>query len=58
VRPCFEVAAAKKKGQPAAAPQPASGLEAMSKSQAKATASSKKAEETKDEPFIDDDIPF
>jgi hypothetical protein len=59
VRPCFEVAAAQKKGQPApvaAAPQRTTGLEAMAKDQAKAAVAA--AETAKNEPLIDDDIPF
>jgi len=59
VRPCFEVAAAMKKGKPApvvVAPERTTGLEAMAKDQAKAAVA---AEETaKNEPLIDDDIPF
>ena len=58
VRPCFEVAAAQKKGEPApaAAPQRTTGLEAMAKDQAAAAATA--AEIAKNEPLIDDDIPF
>jgi hypothetical protein len=54
VRPCFEVAAAQKKGQPA--PKQTTGLEAMAKDQAKAAVAAK--ETAKNEPLIDDDIPF
>jgi len=58
VRPCFEVAAAMKKGKPAPvqAPKPG-GLEAMAADQAAAT--SKPAKQAAAAPLIDDeDIPF
>ena len=55
--PCFEVAAAWKKGGNVTSTPPVSGLEAMAADKAKATKKSKKKEEP-EEDFIDDDIPF
>ena len=57
VLPCFEVAAAEKKGRPAPAGPSASpgGLEAMAQAQAKANKTKGKSPK---KPFADDDIPF